>query len=101
MGARGRPIALAAAVVVAVVVGVFALAQGGKEATNVGSDAVADAAQRTARVDGMRYALSGETEVPGVGKVPFTGTGVSDAKGDRGTAHIDMAEFAKHAGGQG
>jgi hypothetical protein len=101
MGVRGKSLALVAVVAVAVIVGILALVQGGKEATTVGSEAVADAAQRTSRVDGMRYSMTGETDVPDVGKVPFTGTGVSEAKGDRGTAHIDMAEFAKHAGAGG
>lgn len=89
---------LSAAALVAVAVGVIALLQGGEDSRTVTPDAVAEAAERTTRVDGVRYSLEGETDVPRHGRVPFTGHGVSDIAGERGTAHIDMSEFAKHAG---
>src|SRR5215216_4664455 len=101
MPVRRKPLALSIAVLVAVVVGVFALAQGGEDAADVSPDAVAEAAKRTASVDGMRYSVAGETEVPGAARLPFKGSGVSDLKGQRGTAKIDMSAFAKQAAAQG
>lgn len=91
----GKQIALAAALVVAVAIGVLALVSGGEDATKVRPDALADAAERTSSVKGVRYTMAGETEVPGVGEVPFKGTGVSDIKGQRSTAKLDMSEFAE------
>jgi hypothetical protein len=84
--------------VAAVAIGVLALVQGGKDdTTNVGPAAVADAAERTSRVAGVRYSMTGETELPGAGKVRFEGSGVSDIKGGRGSLQLDLSEFAKTA----
>jgi hypothetical protein len=93
----GKQVGLIIAVVAAIAIGVVALVSGGKDATTVGPEALADAAQRTSSVKGLRYTMEGETQVPGVGKVPFTGTGVSDIRGKRSIAELDMSEFAKRA----
>lgn len=98
-----RGIFLTAAVLVAVAIGAFPLLQGGGGATNgVGPEAVAEAAERTARVKGLRYTMTGETQVPELGRpVRFTGEGVTDVRGQRGTMHMDMSEMAQIAREEG
>jgi len=98
MWGKGKSVALIALVVAAVVIGIVALVQGSDDSTTtVSPAAVANAAERTSRVPGVRYSMTGEMEVPGAGKVPFRGTGASDIKGRRSSAAIDMSAFAKEA----
>jgi len=98
-----RIVLLAAAALVAIVVGVAALVQGDDDGTSgVGPEAVAEAAERTARVDGLRYTMTGESEIPELGKpLRFTGEGVTDVRGQRGTAHMDMSQMAELAKQEG
>jgi hypothetical protein len=103
MKGRARSILLLAAALAAVAIGVAALLQGGDDGTSgVRPEAVAEAAERTARVHGLRYTMTGETEIPQVGKsFRFTGEGVSDVRGQRGTAHMDMSQMAELAKQEG
>lgn len=98
-----RIILLLAAAVIAVAIGVVALVQGGDDGTSsVGPEAVAEAAERTASVDGLKYTMTGETEIPQLGRsITFTGEGVTDIKGQRGTARMDMSKMADLAKEQG
>lgn len=95
MDGRGRRIGLVLAALIAVTIGVIALVRGGDDGTtSVNPQAVAEAAERTSRVEGLRYEMTGEMALPDVGKVTFTGDGVEDLRGKRGTAHMDMSEMA-------
>jgi hypothetical protein len=67
----------------------------------VGPEAVAQAAERTSTSEGLRFSLTGQMEVPDAGSVTFTGTGVSDLRGRRGAARMDMSELAQQAGAPG
>ena len=98
-----RGLFLIAAVLVAVAIGAISLLQGGSGSTNgVGPEAVAEAAERTARVKGLRYTMTGEMQVPELGRpLRFTGEGVTDVRGQRGTAHMDMSEMARIAREEG
>jgi hypothetical protein len=87
-------------VVLAVLVanGVLAWIVLGGRAVTVGPEAVAAAAERTVNTDGLRFSLRAEMEVPKVGQVSFTGSGVADLRGERGTMTVDMSELAERAG---
>src|SRR5215210_2871376 len=67
----------------------------------VGPEAVAQAAERTSKVEGLRFSLIGEMTVPKAGTVSFTGTGVSDVRNERGTVTMDMSGFARKAAAAG
>jgi hypothetical protein len=93
---NGRVILLLAAAVMAIAIGVAALVQGGDDGTGgVGPEAVAEAAERTGRVEGLRYTMTGETEAPQVGTIRITGAGVTDVKGQRGSATMEMPGMAE------
>lgn len=83
------------------IAGLVGLTSCGGEDVTVSPEAVADAAERTAKVDGMRFSLRGEMEAPGGGTAPFTGGGVSDRRGQRGRARMDMSALARQSGGEG
>jgi hypothetical protein len=61
----------------------------------VGPEAVAQAAERTSDVEGLRFSLTGEMNVPTAGSVSFTGAGVSDLRNERGTVTMDMSDLAR------
>ena len=96
MNGRGRFVALIAAAAVAIAIGAAALIAGGDEGTSpAGADAVAEAAERTGKVKGLRYTLSGTTESPELGReVPIRGEGVSDVGGQRAHMRMDMSAMA-------
>jgi hypothetical protein len=90
-----RRLLIALAALAAVAVGAAALVAGGKDGgSGVGPAAIAEAAERTARVEGVRYTMTGEIDVPRAGTVPFGGDGVTDMRGQRGTARMDMSAMA-------
>jgi hypothetical protein len=62
-------------------------------------DAVAEAADKTAAVDGMRITAKIETEIPGAGKVPMTMNGVADVKGNKAKFDMDMGALMQGASG--
>jgi hypothetical protein len=64
----------------------------------VSPEAVAQAAERTSSSEGLRFSMTAEMEVPDAGSVTFTGSGVSDLRGERGTASMDMSELADKVG---
>jgi hypothetical protein len=67
----------------------------------VGPEAVAQAAERTGNVEGLRFSLTGEMNVPKAGSVSFTGSGVSDLRNERGAVTMDMSDFAEKAAAAG
>jgi hypothetical protein len=84
--------------IVANVAAVLAITHFGAQEVVVGPEAVAEAAERTVNTDGLRFSLRGEMEVPNVGQVSFTGSGVADLRGERGVMTVDMSELAEQAG---
>jgi hypothetical protein len=86
------PVLLAPVLAVALLIGGC-----GTEDVSVGE--VAQAADATAKVDGLRLESRGEMDIPGVGTAPYTGTGEMDMRGRRGRFELDMGAFAERLRG--
>jgi hypothetical protein len=79
----------------------FAVVALGDRGATVGPEAVAQAAERTGNVEGLRFSLTGQMNVPKAGSVSFTGSGVSDLRNERGRVTMDMSDFAEQAAAAG
>jgi hypothetical protein len=69
-------------------------------ADDVNPNALAQAADKTAAVTGMKIDGTMTMDMPGVGKVPMTMTGVADVAGKRMRMETDMSQLAAQSGGE-
>lgn len=100
MGRRGILIGASAAAVALLVFLLIALLPGGGDEGGPGP--IADAAEKTAQVEGLRFVERGTLHDPDLGRVPFVASGESDMRGRRSKLHADYGaiyDAARRLGG--